>query len=85
MYAIETNLLWGLCIQPFAEIPDYEEPIPKVQTGDSLFRCKQCNSYINNKYNITYSAQNKQVAICNLCQFENEFDMEKPVVKSYNL
>ena len=79
---IETNLLWGLCIQPFAEIPDYEEPIPKVQTGDSLFRCKQCNSYINNKYNITYSAQNKQVAICNLCQFENEFDMEKPGVKS---
>ena len=78
----ETNLLWGLCIQPFAEIPDYEEPIPKVQTGETLFRCQQCKSYINNKFNITFSAQNKQVAICNLCQFENEFNMEKPGVKS---
>ena len=78
----ETSLLWGLCIQPFAEIPDYEDPIPKVQTGDSIFRCKKCNCYINSKYNITFSAQNKQVAICNLCKFENEFDMEKPGVKS---
>ena len=78
----ETNLLFGLCIQPFAEVPDYEEPIPKVQTGDSIFRCKQCKSYINNKYNICYSQQNKQVAVCNLCQYENEFDLNKPGVKN---
>ena len=78
----ETNLLWGLCIQPFAEIPDYEELIPKVQTKETIFRCKQCKSYINNKYNITYSSQNKQVAVCNLCQYENEFDMEKPGIKN---
>ena len=37
----ETNLLFGLCIQPFAEVPDYEEPIPKAQTGNTIFRCKQ--------------------------------------------
>ena len=78
----ETNLIWGLCIQPFAEIPDYEELIPKVQTKETIFRCKQCKSYINNKYNITYSSQNKQVAVCNLCQYENEFDMEKPGIKN---
>ena len=78
----ETNLLFGLCIQPFAEVPDYEEPIPKVQTGETIFRCKQCKSYINNKYNICYSQQNKQVAVCNLCQFENEFDMDKPGIKN---
>ena len=78
----ETNLLFGLCIQPFAEIPDYEEQIPKVNTVNTIFRCKQCNSYINNKYNISYSAQNKQVAICNLCQKENEFDNTIPGVKS---
>ena len=78
----ETNLLFGLCIQPFAEIPDYEDPIPKVQTGETIFRCKQCKSYINNKYNICYSQQNKQVAICNLCQFENDFDMNVPGVKN---
>ena len=78
----ETNLLFGLCIQPFAEIPDYEEQIPKVESGDCIFRCKQCKSYINNKYNICYSQQNKQVAICNLCQYENEFDTSKPGIKN---
>ena len=78
----ETSLIFGICVQPFAEIPDYEEPIPKVETGDNIFRCKQCKSYINNKYNITYSAQNKQIAICNLCQYENEFDSTKSGVKS---
>jgi len=78
----ETSLLFGLCIQPFAEIPDYEEPIPIVNPGDTIFRCKQCNGYINSKYNITYSAQNKQVAICNLCQYENEFSAEKPGLRS---
>ena len=78
----ETNLLFGLCIQPFAEVPDYEEQIPKVPSGDNIFRCKQCKSYINNKYNICYSQQNKQVAVCNLCQFENDFDMNKPGIKN---
>ena len=78
----ETNLLFGLCIQPFAEIPDYEDQVPKVDSGESIFRCKQCKSYINNKYNICYSQQNKQVAICNLCQYENEFDLNKPGIKN---
>ena len=78
----ETNLLFGICVQPFAEIPDYEEKIPIVQTGDDIFRCKQCKCYINNKYNISYSAQNKQVAICNLCQYENELDINRPGIKS---
>ena len=78
----ETSLLFGLCIQPFAEIPDYEENIPTVQTGNTIFRCKQCKSYINNKYTISYSAQNKQIAICNLCHYENEFNNEIPGIKS---
>ena len=78
----ETNLLFGICVQPFAEIPDYEEKIPIVQVNDEIFRCKQCKSYINNKYTISYSAQNKQVAICNLCQYENELDINRPGIKS---
>ena len=78
----ETNLLFGICVQPFAEIPEYEEKIPKVEAGDNIFRCKQCKSYINNKYNISYSTQNKQVAICNLCQYENELEINKPGIKS---
>ena len=78
----ETNLLFGICVQPFAEIPEYETSIPKVESGNNIFRCRQCNSYINNKYNISFSAQNKQVAICNLCQYENELDINKPGIKS---
>ena len=78
----ETNLLFGLCIQPFAEIPDYEENIPQVETGNTIFRCKQCKSYINNKYTISYSAQNKQIAICNLCHYENEFNSGISGIKS---
>ena len=78
----ETSLLFGLCIQPFAEIPDYEESIPKVQTGNKIFRCKQCKSYINNKFSISYSDQNKQIAICNLCHYENEFNSEIPGIKN---
>ena len=78
----ETNLLFGICVQPFAEIPEYEASITKVESGKNIFRCRQCNSYINNKYNISFSAQNKQVAICNLCQYENELDINKPGIKS---
>jgi len=78
----ETNLQFGICVQPFAEIPDYEEEIPKVETGAEIFRCKQCKCYINSKYNITYSAQNNQVAVCNLCKYENIFDSTQKGVKS---
>ena len=78
----ETNLLFGICVQPFAEIPEYEEPIPKVESGQQIFRCKQCQSYINSKYNLSFSQQNKQVAICNLCQYENELESNKPGIKS---
>ncbi len=78
----ETNLLFGICVQPFAEIPDYEEEIPKVESGTQIIRCKHCQGYINNKYNISYSNQNKQVAICNLCQYENELDVNNPGIKS---
>ena len=46
---IETNLLFGLCVQPFAEIPQYEENIPVVEPNEIIFRCVRCNSYINNK------------------------------------
>ena len=79
---IETNLLFGLCVQPFAEIPQYEENIPVVEPNEIIFRCVRCNSYINNKYRIGYNKENKQVIICNICNMENEFDPTKPGVKS---
>ena len=75
-------LLFGLCVQPFAEIPYYENKIPKVETNDVIFRCKMSNSYINNKYRITYNSIYKQVIVCNLCNSENDFDMSKPGMKN---
>ena len=74
--------MFGLTLQPFAELPSYESEVPKVEVNDNIFRCQQCKSYINNKYQITYSKNNKQVAICNLCKFENEFDVTKPGMKN---
>jgi transcription elongation factor Elf1 len=50
--------------------------------NEQIFRCRRCNSYINSKYDITYSKSNKQVAICNICSCENELDTSKNSVKS---
>ena len=77
-----TNLLFAITLQPFAEVPSYEAEIPKVKAEENIFRCKQCKSYINSKYNITYSKTNKHVAICNICNFENDFDITKPGMKN---
>ena len=78
----ETGLSFGLYIQPFNE-EWIQSPIPKVEVGDNFFRCKKCKSYINNKYNITFSNNNnKQIAICNICHNENDFDLNIPGVKN---
>ena len=53
----ETGLSLGLCIQPFNE-EWIQSPIPKVEIGENFFRCKKCKSYINNKYNITFTNNN---------------------------
>ena len=80
----ETGLSFGLCIQPFNE-EWIQSPIPKVEIGENFFRCKKCKSYINNKYNITFTnnnINNKQIAICNICHNENDFDLNIPGVKN---
>ena len=77
----ETGLSFGLCIQPFHENWT-QSPIPKVEVGDYFFRCKKCNSYINNKYNITFSKTNKKIAVCNICHNENDFDINITGVKN---
>ena len=40
------------------------------------------NSYINNKYRITCDSIYKQVIVCNLCNFENDFEMSKAEIKN---
>ena len=77
----ETGIPFGICVQPFCQIPSHESQIPKAKIDNNIFRCKKCNSYINNKFNITYSKQNKQIAICNLCKNENDLDINIPGVK----
>jgi len=72
----------GLYIQPFAELKEGENPVPKVEVNDIIYRCRRCSGYLNSKFNITYNKLNKRIAICNLCNCENELDPSKPGVKS---
>lgn len=74
--------MFGLIVQPFAEPFQSESEVEKVEVENGIFRCKRCNSYINNKYKIDFNKQNKRVAICNLCSNENEIDSSNPTVKS---
>ena len=68
---LKTGILFGLYCQPFAEFNDSEKKIPIVDGSKGIFRCKRCNSYVNNKYNLTYNNNNQRILICNLCQNEN--------------
>lgn len=77
-----SNLMFGLVIQPFAEAFQNEKEVEKVEVENSIFRCKRCSSYINNKYRIDFNKQNKRVATCNLCNNENEIDSSNSAIKS---
>ena len=84
-----TNLLFGVYLQPLAEVQEGEKEVPKVEgefiiklVPDDIFRCKRCKAYINSKFEISYNRQNKRVAVCNLCKLENELDSNKGTVKS---
>jgi len=77
-----SHLMFGLNCQPFAEFHPQEREIPKVEVPDGIFRCKRCEAYINNKFKIDFSKNNKRVATCNLCGFQNELDTTNPKVKS---
>jgi len=69
-------------MQPFAEFTSIEKEIPKVEVPDGIFRCKRCEAYINNKFKIDFNSNNKRVALCNLCSYQNELDQTNPKIKS---
>ena len=70
-----SNLFFGLYVQPFAEIQEGEEEIPKIAIqNDFILRCKRCYSYINSKYEMTYNKKNIPIAKCNICSYENELN-----------
>ena len=68
---LKTGVSFGLYCQPFADFNDNEKSIPIVDGSKGIFRCKSCNSYINNKYNLTYNKKSQRILICNICQNEN--------------
>ena len=78
----EASLSFGICVQPFYQISEYEKEIPKVDQGENFFRCEKCKSYINNKYNLTLSKLNTKIAVCNLCHHENILNINIPGVKN---
>ena len=81
----KTGILFGLYCQPFADFNDLEKKIPIVDGTKGIFRCKRCNSYVNNKYNLTYNKNNQKILICNLCQNENILSSEDIVSEKYFL
>ena len=82
---LKTGVLFGLYCQPFAEFSDNEKKIPIVDGSKGIFRCKSCNSYINNKYNLTYNKSNQRILICNLCQTENIINNNDTIYEKYFL
>ena len=71
----EAGLPFGICVRPFYQISNQDSQIPKIEIGENIFRCEKCKSYINNKYKFTYSKLNKQIAICNICNYENDLSI----------
>jgi hypothetical protein len=68
----KTGILFGLYCQPFADFNENEKKIPQVDGSKGIFRCKNCNSYVNNKCTLTFNNNNGQrILICNICKNEN--------------
>jgi len=59
----------GLIIQPLAEVPPYEEPIPLIDNGENgPIRCRRCKGYINP--GVAFIDGGRRF-ICNLCGCDN--------------
>ncbi|ORX44709.1 hypothetical protein BCR36DRAFT_301198 [Piromyces finnis] len=59
----------GLIIQPLAEVPPYEEPIPLIDNGENgPIRCRRCKGYINP--GVAFVDGGRRY-ICNLCGCDN--------------
>jgi hypothetical protein len=80
---LKTGVLFGLYCQPFAEFNDNEKKIHIVDGSKGIFRCKSCNSYINNKYNLTYNKSSQRILICNICQNENVLNNNDFISEKY--
>ena len=70
----KTHLVFGIYFQPFTMIPSYDDEIFNVDLSQNfdIVRCKNCLSYINNKY--TFGSKNFK---CNICNHLNDILIEE--------
>lgn len=56
----------GAVVQPFAELSEYEQPVPLSKSGgDFLLRCNRCGAYANPGFTFADGGVNVR---CNLCE-----------------
>jgi protein transport protein SEC24 len=56
----------GAIVQPFAELSEYEYPVPLSKGGgDELFRCNRCGAYVNPGFTFVDGGSSVR---CNLCE-----------------
>ena len=56
---------FGVIAQPFAELSEYDTPVPLSNYGgEKLLRCKRCGAYVNPKF--TFTGGGSQI-VCNIC------------------
>ena len=49
------GIAFGLYCQPFADFSENEKEIPKVDASKGFFRCRNCNAYANNKFQLLFA------------------------------
>lgn len=60
-----TSFPLGAVVQPFAELAEFEVPVPLSKCGaDELLRCIRCGAYVNPNFVFTDAGTN---AHCNIC------------------
>lgn len=56
---------FGVIVQPFAELSEFDTPIPLSNYGnEKLLRCARCGAYVNPKFN--FVSGGSQI-MCNIC------------------
>jgi protein transport protein SEC24 len=61
-----TTFPLGAVVQPFAELSEYEAPVPLAkQGGESLLRCSRCGAYVNPGFMFIEGGTKFK---CNLCE-----------------
>jgi len=64
----------GAIVQPFAELSEYEYPVPLSKAGgDELLRCNRCGAYVNPGFTFVDGGNSVR---CNLCEGMSPLPMQ---------